>query len=105
MATTTSSSSPTSTASTSPTATPKAPAVDTKALAALLAESQSSTIYIDIEGLDDAGAAAMLSGDPPLHVEKDLVRDKWAVRKATPEEVEAAKAAAEAAAAAPAPAA
>jgi hypothetical protein len=72
-----------------------------KGLAEQLAESQSATIYVEVEGLDDAGAAALISGDPPLHVEKDLVRDLWAVRKATDEEVAEAAAAAESAKAAP----
>jgi hypothetical protein len=56
-------------------------------LATQLADSLSTTIYVDIPGLTDIGAAAYLHGDPPLHVEHDAVRDLWAVRLATPEEV------------------
>ena len=63
-------------------------------LADLLANSHSSTIYVDAE-LSDADAAALLTADPPIHAEHDAVRDKWAIRKATDEEVEEAKAAAE----------
>ena len=63
-------------------------------LADLLANSHSSTIYVDAE-LSDADAAALLSGDPPLHAEHDAVRDKWAIRKATDEEVAEAQAAQE----------
>jgi hypothetical protein len=70
--------------------------VDEVALDLALDNSQSSVIYVDIPGCDDAKAKAMLTGDPPLHVEHDAVRDKWAVRKATDEEVADAKAAAEA---------
>ena len=58
-----------------------------------LDNSQSSVIYIDIPGMTDEGTAAMLTGEPPLHVEHDAVRDKWAVRKATAEEVAEAQAA------------
>jgi hypothetical protein len=60
----------------------------TTALAEHLAASQSATIYVDLPDLDDAGAAAMLSADPPLHVEKDAVRDLWAVRAATQSEID-----------------
>jgi hypothetical protein len=70
--------------------------VDEVALDLALDNSQSSVIYVDIPGCDDARAKAMLLGEPPLHVERDLVREKWAVRKATDEEVAEAKAAAEA---------
>jgi hypothetical protein len=63
-----------------------------------LDNSQSSVIYIDIPGMTDEGTAAMLTGEPPLHVEWDHVRQKWAVRKANDEEVAQAKADAEAAA-------
>jgi hypothetical protein len=59
-----------------------------------LDNSQSSVIYVDIPGMTDDGTAAMLTGEPALHVEHDAVRDKWAVRKATAEEVAEAKAAA-----------
>ena len=58
-----------------------------------LDNSQSSVIYVDIPGMTDDGTAAMLTGEPPLHVEHDAVRDKWAVRKATAEEVAEAQAA------------
>lgn len=74
----------------------------TDILATQLEASSSSTIYLDIEGLDEAGAQAMLLADPPLHVEFDAVRGQWAVRAATPEEVEEATAA-KAAAAEPEP--
>ena len=57
-----------------------------------LDNSQSSVIYVDIPGCDDKQAAAMLLGKPPLHVEHDAVRNLWAVRKATPEEVAEAEA-------------
>jgi len=60
-----------------------------------LDDAQSSTIYIDIPGCDDAAAAGALAQG--LHIERDLVRDKWAVRKATVEEQAEAEAAAEAA--------
>jgi hypothetical protein len=75
---------------------PKTSTVATE-LAALLAESQSATLFTDIEGLDDAAAAALLTSEPPLHVERDVVRGLWAVRKATPEEVAEAEASTEAA--------
>ena len=61
-----------------------------------LDNSQSSVIYVDIPGMDDQQAEAMLTGEPALHVEHDAVRDRWAVRKATDDEVAAAKAAQEA---------
>lgn len=67
-------------------------------LAQQLAASQSSTIYVDVE-LTDADAAAMLSAEPPLHVERDAVRNLWAVRAATEDEVLAAAAKATAASA------
>lgn len=57
-----------------------------KDLAAQLAASQSTTIYVDAD-LNDADAAALLQADPPLHVEYDAVRDKWAIRAASPDEV------------------
>jgi len=65
-------------------------------LALQLDNSQSSVVYVDMPGMDDTKAAAMLLGKPPLHVEHDAVRDKWAVRKATDDEVAEAQAAAEA---------
>jgi hypothetical protein len=69
--------------------------VESEVLARELDNSQSAVIYVDIPGMDDTQAAAMLTADPPLHVEFDEVRQKWAVRKATDEEVAEAKAAAE----------
>jgi len=60
-------------------------------LAQQLASSQSATIFVDAD-LNDADAAAMLTAVPPLHVEHDVVRGLWAVRKATDDEVSAAKA-------------
>lgn len=60
-----------------------------------LDDAQSSTIYIDIPGCDDEAAAGALAEG--LHIEHDLVRDKWAVRRATAEEQAEAEAAAEAA--------
>ena len=72
-------------------------------LAQQLATSQSATIYVDAE-LNEADAAALLTADPPLHVEHDAVRNLWAVRLATADEAEQAKAAAAAASAStPAP--
>jgi hypothetical protein len=70
--------------------------LESKALAHELEQSESSTIYVDLPGMDDKQAEAMLAGDPPLHVEHDAVRDKWAVRKASDSEVADAKAAEEA---------
>ena len=70
-------------------------------IALTLDNSQSSVIYVDIPGMDDQQAEAMLTGEPALHVEHDAVRDKWAVRKATDDEVATAKAAQEAATAMP----
>jgi|SRR5215469_990957 len=61
-------------------------------LADLLANSQSATVYVDAE-LNDKDAASLLLGDPPLHAEFDQVRQQWAVRKATDDEVADAKAA------------
>ena len=72
-------------------------------LADLLGNSQSTTIYVDAELSEDA-AAALLTGDPPLHAEFDQVRGQWAVRKATDDEAAQAKAAAEAAASSATPA-
>ena len=60
-----------------------------------LDNSQSSVIYVDLPGCDDAQAAALLTGEPALHVEHDAVRNLWAVRKATDEEAAEAKAAAQ----------
>ncbi|HYX00496.1 MAG TPA: hypothetical protein VE963_00325 [Reyranella sp.] len=61
-------------------------------LSDLLAASQSATIYVDAE-LNDKDAASLLECDPPLHAEHDVVRNQWAIRKATAEEVADAKAA------------
>ena len=60
-----------------------------------LDNSQSSVIYVDIPGMDDQQAEALLTGEPALHVEHDAVRNLWAVRKATDEEAAEAKAAAQ----------
>ena len=78
-----------------PTTTTKSSTSSTSSadLAQQLASAQSSIIYVDLD-LNDADAAAMLTGDPPLHVEHDDVRGLWAVRKATDDEVAQAKAAA-----------
>ena len=73
--------------------------VESELLARELDNSQSAVIYVDIPGMDPKQAEAMLTGEPPLHVEHDAVRDKWAVRKATDQEVADAKAAQEAEAA------
>jgi hypothetical protein len=78
------------TSKTTSTSTTTSPTAD---LAQQLESSQSATIYVDLPDLDDAGAEALLEGDPPLHVEHDAVRNLWAVRKATEDEVEAAAAA------------
>ena len=59
----------------------------------LLASSQSATVYVDAE-MNDKDAAALLGCDPPLHAEHDAVRNQWAVRKATDEEVAEAQVAA-----------
>jgi|SRR6516162_2770646 len=80
--------------STTTTTTPSSPSAQD--LADQLATSQSSTIYVDAPEMTDDAAATLLLGDPPLHVEHDAVRDKWAVRKATDQEVADAKAAEEA---------
>jgi hypothetical protein len=80
-----------------PTASPRDLAGEAAVLAAQLEESDSATIYTEVPGLDEAGAKALLGGDPPLHVEFDQVRQLWAVRLATPEEVAEAQAAATAA--------
>jgi hypothetical protein len=69
----------------------KAAASANKEFADLLANSQTSTIYVDAD-LNDKDAASLLLGDPPLFVEFDHVRQQWAVRKATEQEVEAAQA-------------
>jgi len=73
--------------------------VESELLAHELEQSDSAVIYVDIPGMDDKQAQAMLLGDPALHVEHDAVRDKWAVRTATTEEVAQAKAEHEAASA------
>jgi len=67
--------------------------INAEDLAVQLDNSQSSVIYVDLPGCDDKQAAAMLSGDPPLHVEHDAVRGLWAVRHATDDEVADAEAA------------
>ena len=69
--------------------------INAEDLALQLDNSQSSVIYVDLPGCDDAQAAALLTGEPALHVEHDAVRNLWAVRKATDEEAAEAKAAAQ----------
>jgi hypothetical protein len=49
-------------------------------LAAQVDDSDSVTIWIDIPGLDAAGAAAYASGNPAMDVEWDYVRLQWAVQ-------------------------
>ena len=66
--------------------------INAEDLSLQLDNSPSSVIYVDIPGCDDKQAAALLLGKPPLHVEHDAVRNLWAVRKATPEEVAEAEA-------------
>jgi len=56
-----------------------------KELADLLANSQTTTIYLDAD-MTDADAAALLTSDPALHAEFDQVRQQWAVRHATDDE-------------------
>jgi hypothetical protein len=78
--------------------------VDVRAVTEQLAHSESSTIYVDVPGAQaeaNEPQAEVLEGDPALHVVFDEVRQKLAVRKATPEEVADAKAAAATAAHAP----
>jgi len=70
----------------------------TVALAARLENSDSAIVYVDIEGLTDASAPEMLLAEPALHVEFDQVRQQWAVRYATPDEIAEAQAAADEAA-------
>jgi hypothetical protein len=56
------------------------------------AESESATLYTGIPGLDEDDVrpeGAVILEEPPLHIEFDQVRQLWAVRKATAEEVEA----------------
>ena len=67
----------------------------TVALAARLENSDSATIYVDIEGLTEASAPEMLLAEPALHVEFDQVRQQWAVRYATVDEVAEAQTAAD----------
>jgi len=64
----------------------------TVALAARLENSDSATVYVDIEGLTDASAQDLLLAEPALHVEFDQVRQLWAVRYATLDEVAEAQA-------------
>ena|SRR5215831_19313250 len=71
---------------------PKPSHSPTADLAEQLDESHSATIFVDLD-LNDADAKAMLTADPPLHVEHDDVRGLWAVRRATEDEAAAAKAA------------
>jgi hypothetical protein len=67
----------------------------TVALAARLETSDSAIVYVDIDGLTEASAPEMLLAEPALHVEFDQVRQQWAVRYATPDEVAEAQAAAD----------
>jgi hypothetical protein len=67
----------------------------TVALAARLENSDSTVIYVDIDGLTDASAQEMLLAEPALHVEFDQVRQQWAVRYATPDEIAEAEAGAD----------
>jgi len=55
-------------------------------LAAQLNNSGSATIYVDIAGISQ-DVQVLHDADPPLHVEFDQVRQLFAVRKATDEEV------------------
>jgi len=55
-------------------------------LAAQLNNSGSATIYVDIAGISQ-DVQVLADSDPPLHVEFDQVRQLYAVRKATDEEV------------------
>jgi hypothetical protein len=66
----------------------------TDLLAAQLEHSDSATIYVDIDGMTQADADTLLLAEPPLHAEFDLVRQKWAVRLASPDEAAEAHAAA-----------
>ena len=61
-------------------------------IAATLNNSGSATVYVDISGI--CQDTTVLAGtDPPLHVEFDQVRQLYAVRKASADEVAEAEAA------------
>jgi|SRR5215471_7988187 len=83
---------PTPRATTASSTTSSTSAAAAKELAELLANSQTTTIYLDAD-LNDSDAASLLASDPPLHAEFDQVRQQWAVRRATDEEVAEAAAA------------
>ena len=63
------------------------------ALVAALEHSDSAVVYVDIDGMTDAGAAELLLAEPALYLEFDQVRQKWAVRYATSDEAADAQAA------------
>jgi hypothetical protein len=67
----------------------------TVALAARLETSDSATVYVDIDGMTQAGADELLLAEPALHAEFDEVRQQWAIRYATDDEVAQAQAAAD----------
>jgi len=64
------------------------------ALAAQLNNSGSATIYVDISGISQDTTTILADSDPPLHCEFDQVRQLYAVRAATDDEVADAEAAA-----------
>jgi len=90
----TTSGSSTPAATTSRTVTPAPAAAEAAGLAALLADSQSATLYVDLPDMTDKRAATLLLADPALHVEFDHVRQLWAVRAAYDTEIADAKEAA-----------
>jgi len=55
-------------------------------IAAQLNNSGSATIYVDIAGISQ-DVQILADSDPPLHVEFDVVRQLYAVRRATDDEV------------------
>jgi len=69
------------------------PTISASDLAEQLDAALTTTIYVDAD-LSDEQAADLLTADPPLKVEFDQVRQQWAVRRATTEEVAEAEAAA-----------
>jgi len=62
------------------------PTTSASDLAEQLDAALTTTIYVDADLTDDQ-AADLLTGDPPLKVEFDQVRQLWSVRRATAEEV------------------
>ena len=64
-----------------------------KELAETLSGAQSTTIYVDAE-INDQDVHNLLLGEAHLHAEFDLVRQLWAIRAATEQEVAEAEAAA-----------